>query len=255
MEDALQHKRELWILLQDMKRCYDSVNCKPGGMLSLGMDRLKVPKGFQEMLLFITNNKTNRVITSYGLTDKYSPACGLDQGGVECPLLWRIAYDALLVAIDRQKLGYIMTTPPALGKEPPMVSNAAYVNDTKLIAPSKHNLGRITDVSSEFFRIHGIEINGKKTELLAINSTSNGTITYGGSQIKPQDVSKASRILGVWFSADGNAAATKELARKETSTICNILSRKMITDKQCIFIINAVLIPRLLYRMSTTVVT
>jgi len=254
MEDAIQHKRELWILLQDMKRCYDSVNCKPGGMLSLALDRLKIPKGFQDMLFFITNNKTNRVITSYGLTDKYSPACGLDQGGVECPLLWRIAYDALLVAIDKQQLGYIMTTPPGLGKEPPMVSNAAYVDDTKLIAPSRPNLERITTISSEFFRIHGIEINGKKTELLAINPTDDGTITYGGSEIRPQDKSKASRILGVWFSADGKATTTKELAMKETNTICEILGRKMITDKQCIFIINAVLIPRLLYRMSATLI-
>lgn len=184
MEDAIQHKRELWIPLQDMRRCYDSVNCRPGGMLLLGLDRLKVPKGSQEMLLFITN-KTNRVITSYGLTNKYSPACGLDQGGVECPFLCRIAYDALLVAIDWQKLGYIMTTPPAPGKEPPMVSDTAFVDDANLFAPSNSNLERITDVSSEFFRTHGIEINGKKTELLAINPIHNGTITYGGSQIKP----------------------------------------------------------------------
>ncbi|KAG9071856.1 hypothetical protein KI688_006073 [Linnemannia hyalina] len=90
-----------------------------------------------------------------------------------------------------------MTTPPAPGKEPPMVSNAAFVDDTNFFAPSNPNLERITDVSSEFFRIRRIEINGKKTELLAINPTHNGTITYGGSQIKPQDKSKASRILEV----------------------------------------------------------
>ncbi|KAG9073391.1 hypothetical protein KI688_001186 [Linnemannia hyalina] len=147
-----------------------------------------------------------------------------------------------------------MTTPLAPGKESPMVSNAAFVDDTNLFAPSNSNLERITDVSSEFFRIHGIEINGKKTELLATNPTHNGTITYRGSQIKPQDKSNASTILGVWFSADDKAKATTELARKDTSTICNILGRKKTTDKKCIFIINAVLIPEPLYRLSATLI-
>ncbi|KAG0039282.1 hypothetical protein BGZ89_007931, partial [Linnemannia elongata] len=30
-EDARQHKKEVWVLLQDMRRCYDSVNCHEGG--------------------------------------------------------------------------------------------------------------------------------------------------------------------------------------------------------------------------------
>ncbi|KAF9539466.1 hypothetical protein EC957_005388 [Mortierella hygrophila] len=213
MEGAIQHRLELWTLLQNMRRYYDSLNCR------------------QVQLSVRAWPRRSRV-----------------------PLLCRIAYDALLVATDRQKLRYTITTPPAPGKEPPMVSNAAFVDDTNLFVPSNSNLERITDVSSEFFRIHGIEINGKKTELLVTKPTHNGTITYGESQIKPQDKIKASRILGVLFSADGKAKATTELSRKETSTICNILGRRKVTDKQCIFIINAVLIPRLLYRMSTTII-
>lgn len=195
-DDVLQYKEELWILLQDMERCYDSVNCKQGGMQSLALDRLKVPKGFQELLLFIADNKTNRVITSYGITVKNSPACGLDQGGVECPLLWRIAYDTLLCAINQLGVGYKMITPPAPGQTPPEVSNSAYADDIKLIAFAYDDMVKITTVAKELFRIHGIEINGKKTELVAINPTYIDTISYGGAKVKPQDVSKASRILG-----------------------------------------------------------
>ncbi|KAF9271080.1 hypothetical protein BGZ88_006863, partial [Linnemannia elongata] len=96
MEDAREYKKEAWVLLQDMRRCFDSVSCAEGGMLELGMRHLKIPKEFIELCLKIAANKTNQVITTYGLTESYNPRCGLDQGGVECPLLWRIAYEALL---------------------------------------------------------------------------------------------------------------------------------------------------------------
>ncbi|KAG0313706.1 hypothetical protein BGZ97_009971, partial [Linnemannia gamsii] len=179
--------------------------------------------------------------------------CGLDQGGMECPLLWRIAYDALLCAIDSLEIGYIMSTPPAPEKAPPMVSDLAFVDDTNLVAPGHTELTRMTEVGTEFFGMHGIEINGKKTELLAINPTHIDNIDYGGSLIQPQVASKASRVLGVWFAADGSAKATAALAMKETETICRTLLRKSVTDKQCIYIINAVLIPRLLYRMTAQI--
>jgi REP element-mobilizing transposase RayT len=74
MEDAPQYK-EVWVLLQDTHRGCDSVNCHEGGMLALALNRLKMPESFQNLLLFITKNKSNRVIASYALTGKYSPMC------------------------------------------------------------------------------------------------------------------------------------------------------------------------------------
>ncbi|KAG0337934.1 hypothetical protein BG005_003910, partial [Podila minutissima] len=91
MEDAREHKKELWIVFQDMKRCFDSVNCHPDGMLSRGLGRLRVPQSFVRLCENVALTKANKVITEYGTTDEYHPECGLDQGGVECPLLWRVA--------------------------------------------------------------------------------------------------------------------------------------------------------------------
>ncbi|KAH7042976.1 hypothetical protein BKA57DRAFT_508337 [Linnemannia elongata] len=145
-----------------------------------------------------------------------------------------------------------MSTPPAPGKAPPMVLDLAFVDDTSLVGPGHTKLTRMTDVGTEFFGMHGIEINGKKTELLAINPTYIDN-NYGGSLIQPQVASKASRVLGVWPAADGSAKTTAAMAMKETETVCGILLRKSITDKQCIYIINAVLILRLLYRMTAQI--
>ena len=55
----------------------------------------------------------------------------------------------------------------------------------------------MTEIGLEFFGMHGIEVNGKKTELLAINPTYIDNIDYGGGLIQPQVASKAPRVLGV----------------------------------------------------------
>ncbi|KAH7036152.1 hypothetical protein BKA57DRAFT_521286 [Linnemannia elongata] len=139
------------------------------------------------------------------------------------------------------------------GKGSTHVSDLAFVDDTSLVGPGHTELTRMTDASTEFFGMHGIEINGKKTELLAINPTHIDNINYGGSLIQPQAASKASRVLEVWLTADGSAKTTAAMAMKETETVCGILLRKSVTDKQCIYIINAVLIPRLPYRMRAQI--
>src|SRR5574338_1125042 len=89
MEDARERHMELCIVFQDMKRCFDSVSCGPDGMLARGLRRIRVPEKYIRLCTTIAATKTNRVITEYGLTEEYRPQCGLDQGGVECPLHWR----------------------------------------------------------------------------------------------------------------------------------------------------------------------
>ncbi|OAQ35386.1 hypothetical protein K457DRAFT_13306 [Linnemannia elongata AG-77] len=101
-----------------------------------------------------------------------------------------------------------MSTPPAPGKAPPIVSDLAFVDDTSLVGPGHTEITRMTDVGTEFFGMHGIEINGKKTELLAINPTHIDNINYGGSLIQPQAASKVSRVLGVWLAVNGSAKTT-----------------------------------------------
>jgi hypothetical protein len=137
--------------------------------------------------------------------------------------LWRIAYDALFNAIESLAVGYRMTTVQALE---PMVSDLAFVGGTNFMAPGHIELTRMTDLGTEFFGTHGIEINGKKTELLAINPTHIDNIDYGGRLIQPQVVNKASRVLGVWLAADGSAKATVAMAINVTETTGRILQRK-----------------------------
>jgi hypothetical protein len=59
--------------------------------------------------------------------------------------------------------------------------------------------------------------------------------------------------LGVWFKADKGDKHTELIVKKEISTILGAIRCKHITYAQAIYIINAVLLPRLEYRLKTTI--
>ncbi|KAG0197147.1 hypothetical protein BGX33_000912 [Mortierella sp. NVP41] len=191
LEDAHENKKEVWI-----------------------------PQGFIDLLGFITDDKTNRVITQYGLTAAYHPQCGLDQGGVECPLLWRIAYDSLLCMLEKLDSGYIMSNGLGPDQPVPAISDLVFVDDTTPIARNLQKMRLLADISQEFFDLHG-----------------------------------PSQTLGIWISADGTVKPTHAIVHKEVESVCSKLEDKVVTDKHAVFIINSVLIPRILYRLTINIIS
>ncbi|KAF9080670.1 hypothetical protein BGX23_001831 [Mortierella sp. AD031] len=226
LEDAHENKKEVWI-----------------------------PQGFIDQLGFITDDKTNRVITQYGLTAAYHPQCGLDQGGVECPLLWRIAYDSLLCMLEKLDSGYIMSSGLGPDQPVPAISDLVFVDDTTPIARNLQKMRLLADISQEFFDLHGVEINAKKTELIAINKTEDGSVRLGGGDINPHPPDQPSQTLGIWISADGTVKPTHAIVHKEVESVCSKLEDKVVTDKHAVFIINSVLIPRILYRLTINIIS
>ncbi|KAG9305598.1 hypothetical protein G9A89_001659, partial [Geosiphon pyriformis] len=75
VEDALENNQELWLVLQNMQKAYNS---------------------FIWFFGSIHKNCTNRVMTDFELINGYCVHDGLDQGEVFFPLLWHIFYDPLL---------------------------------------------------------------------------------------------------------------------------------------------------------------
>ena len=255
MEDARESGREQWIVFQDMRRCFDSVNCGKDGMLSRALRRLKVPEQFIQLCEMISETKANRVITDFGTTENFQPRCGLDQGGIECPLLWRIAYDPLLCEVMDNCKGYQIRGPSTT----PEVAALAFVDDTTWVADGKDSAQYILDVATEFFDLNGIEINGKKTKVIAINnkrSKEDSALQFGTppEAIYPVGKKEAVRTLGVWVNAAGSPKPTTDLIENEADTICTILRRKAITDKQAGYIVNSVLVNRIIYRTSVQLI-
>ncbi|KAG9319317.1 hypothetical protein KVV02_004694, partial [Mortierella alpina] len=138
------------------------------------------------------------------------------------------------------------------------VSCLAFVDDTNWIASSRENLQAIADIAMEFYGINQIEVNPNTSELMVINPPENLSaynIEIGGDRVVMQPKTVAIRTLGVWVSTDGKNEFTLRMVKQEMAVFCSILARKVITDKQAIYLVNNVLIPRLLYRLTLVILS
>jgi hypothetical protein len=105
IEDATENKKELWILLQDTKKAFDSVGSEA---LEAAMKRIDLPTTTRSLILEMRKNRRADIITEHGLTDIYEIKDGLDQGDPMSPLLWKILYDPLISKVNNSTLGYSM---------------------------------------------------------------------------------------------------------------------------------------------------
>ena len=257
MEDARERKQELWIVLQDIRRAFDSVDWE---MACRAMVRLKLPEGYIQLYASLADQKSNQVITPFGLTDLYIAESGLDQGAVEAPIHWRISYDPLLYAIDTLAAGYTVSVlwkgprPQALDSEGSItVSSLAYVDDTVWVAHSKLQAQHMLDLAMDFFYINDIAINVKKTVLMVINLSSSpfvDPLQFGKPALPliPIHKSEGTRYLGCHVSADGTLVAQKYLIDELVAGFVNQLMPKQVTDFQAIYLINHILVPTILAR-------
>jgi len=256
MNDARKNNKECWIILQDMKRAFDSVDNEA---LVMSMRRLKLPEKYIELYSFINKHRTNCVITAYGNTPSYHPEAGLDQGGVECPLHWRIFYDTLLCYIKSNHIGYQMNNTminpvdKSIKLSSLSITGSAYVDDTWWGAKSYEEMNQITTSANLFFYYMGIVVNPLKTKLIVINeniATQEIPFTFGNPAqvIKRSRNDKGERLLGIYISEDGLHKTQKQIIDKDILAFISLVSKRVITDQICIYLINMVLIPAIVYR-------
>lgn len=93
MEEAKERNQELWIIMQDMAKAYDSVGLMP---LCKALGRIKIPTNIVDFIISLFYNRQIRIITSFGLLQPFTGPDGIDQGETISPLLLHIFYDPLL---------------------------------------------------------------------------------------------------------------------------------------------------------------
>ncbi|KAG9297405.1 hypothetical protein G9A89_009489 [Geosiphon pyriformis] len=82
-EHAREFDKKAWFTFQDMKKAYDSVRWKP---MEAALKRIKMNNRFTELFGLMHNNRSNKIITEFGLSDKYQVQDELDQGKQAHPL-------------------------------------------------------------------------------------------------------------------------------------------------------------------------
>jgi hypothetical protein len=230
-------------------------------MLEKAMQRLRLPDSFNNFIINIFTNRKNSIFTEVGMTNPYDVLVGIDQGEVISPLLWCIYYDPLLREVESRKLGYHITHKyqknlydPTLTTSTIHNSASAYMDDTTWITPSQQNLEQILEIADDFYNLNNIKVNKTKSELI-VNIPDEVipdeiTLNFGAESIiiNPAKRNQSVRSLGVWVNFDNNRTFIRKQALDEVTSMCNVLRRKKLTNKQLLYLYNMVVIPRIEYR-------
>ncbi|KAG9305742.1 hypothetical protein G9A89_005140 [Geosiphon pyriformis] len=215
IEDALEKGWELWLVLQDI------------------LVRIKMCDKFIRFFDDIYNGRTNREMMDFSLIDGYHVHDDLDQGKVFSPLLWHIFYDSLLCEAR-------LTLFLAVG---------AFVDDTIWVGGSQATMQHILNVASEFFRINDISIKNNKIVAILINSRiANPSLTISGSPISIAKKGEPYRYLGIFLSSEGLSMPSLAKARSDVRFFVNLVLRKVILDKQFMYLVSVVLLLIISYR-------
>ena len=79
MEEAKEKNKVAWILLQDIKKAFDSVLLES---LEWALKRVKIPQKTRKYITNLFHKRQLKVITAYGLTEEITAGDGIDQGEV-----------------------------------------------------------------------------------------------------------------------------------------------------------------------------
>ncbi|CAB4425398.1 unnamed protein product [Rhizophagus irregularis] len=209
IQDAIENKKELWILALDMAKAYDRVNIH---MLKKAIERLKLPNNFISIICDLFLERKNQVFTAVGKTNPYNVLTEIDQGEIISPLLWCIYYDPLLCQLQQESHGYEITAKYKKDiysdyiKESIIFPGKAYMDDTTLLAKDQCQLETMLDIANEFYNLNDIKINKDKFGSEYIN-------------IKPKEPNESIRILGVWFNVNDDKKFVLSQAKSEVKKV------------------------------------
>ncbi|KAG9303014.1 hypothetical protein G9A89_006231 [Geosiphon pyriformis] len=212
VENALEKNCELWLVLQDMQKAYDSLDSNQD---------------------IIYGNRINRIITDYGLTEGYCVHDGLDQGEVFSPLLWKIFYDPLLCELNDRKGG--MTSFLAAG---------AFVDNTIWVGSSQVATQYILDIASSFFKVNDITINNEKTVAIPINQRiKDAFLSISGLPISIAHKEECHRYFGIFLSFESLSKFSLVKTYSDVRFFVNLVLKKAILNKQFLYLVLVILQP------------
>ena len=138
------------------------------------------------------------------------------------------------------------------------IHNIAFMDDTTWIGRGKKELEEQLSIADKFNRFNRIKVNSNKSKLIVINNkeTSENThIKYGLNEtlIYPEKKDEPTRFLGVWIGANNNKNYVKKQVKRDVEIIHSLAKGKTITAEQMTYVINAVAIPRIEYKMNITI--
>jgi hypothetical protein len=169
-------------------------------------------------------------------------------------LLERIQKDASLgytAAVTLQYNQHLNYTEEIKWKQ----ATVAFADDTTWIAESKEQMERTIEIAEEFFELNDIQINGKKSKLIILNTKEakeNRRIKLGNEWIYEEDGNKITRFLGIWLNNKLKETLIKAKAKELVRSTVEGLRAKKMTIAQVAYINNMCIVPKLSYMLQVS---
>ncbi|GBB98305.1 hypothetical protein RclHR1_31980001, partial [Rhizophagus clarus] len=238
IEDAKENSKELWIVLQDISKAFDSISLN---FLDLALKRIGLPSYVVNCIVNLFKSRTVQVATAFGPSPSFQAEDGIDQGDSVSPLLWRIYYDPLLATITAlPKKGYNMECvwlhnlrdPDTWETFSHRIAASAYMDDTAWIDCIRNRIQHTLDM----------------TPFLSVSLG-----THERDTIHP--IQTEAWYLGVWISSKNTRSLTKQRLRCTRDEFLHTIRHKKLSIAHVVYLINKVLYPKLIYLSQLTTFT
>ncbi|KAG9300597.1 hypothetical protein G9A89_005197 [Geosiphon pyriformis] len=212
VENALEKNQEVWLVLQDMQKAYDSVGWHH---LKASLWHIKMCEKFIRFFGGIYKDRVNRVMTDFDLFGGYK------------------------VKRHEQLCGYWIDTK--------FVSKTGRIKGSGGLT-SYFSAGTFVDDIIWFFIINDISINSEKTVAIPINqSVKIAKLSICGQPILIAKKGEAYYYLGIFLSTEELSKLSVVKAHADVHFFVNVVLRKTIMDKQFLYLVLAVLQPIVSY--------
>ncbi|KAG9306367.1 hypothetical protein G9A89_018250 [Geosiphon pyriformis] len=249
IKNTLEKNHELWLVLQNMWKAYDSVGWEH---LKKSLVKIKICSKFIQFFGSIYGGHINRVMTDFGLTNKYPVHDDLDQKKVFLSFFWHIFYDLLLCEVKKQKSlcgyklnSYFVFKTGCAESQARLIfffTASAFVNDTIWVGCNQKTIQYILNIASDFFHINNIFINNNKTVAISINcSVKCLSLLINRLPISIAKKSESYCYLGIYLFTDGFSKPSLAKAHSDVWFFANFVLKKTISDKQFLYLVSAVL--------------
>ena len=213
-----------------------------------GMRRIKVPERFIQLTTNMMKQRSLSVQTIHGKSRSFVPTRGLPQGNIISPILWAVFYDSLLCRLDAETHGYELN-------ENLSFTHTAFADDLHPMSDTEEDFQAQLDIINSFLKMFGMNMRPAKCSIVSTDNHLTQQFMVSGNHIKQMDNSELIRLLGVFWTFDGKNEKTYDNAMDTLNKCIAKMKRKYVPGKVSSYIINAVLIPKIVHRLQLVPLT